>query len=781
MQAPKSNALWRVMQQVESGGILLDNASLVRYRHYRFGEFDRSLVGSLVRHFISSETIRYGNVGVSHRGLMTESSFRMLVLRLACIPILCLLGLLAILGVELREIALLRFAGAQATTVLLQTDDLQKSMIDEETGIRGYLAAKNVLFLQPYNEASARFDGELSSLQRSASPSLTLSTKIAAISASYKRFNDVNQLLIKDGVSDAPNVDLLTQQKQAMDILRAELAELTTEQLRVRESNRASLAHIFGRLPAIGIGGGALIAVLLLWYGNALFREITSAFRKQLYETELQRDYFATTLHSLGDAVIVCDPSGGVTLMNPAAVEATRWTNEQAKGQPLETVFRIVNEETRNTVESPVAKVLRVGGVVGLANHTVLIRRDGTEIPIDDSGAPISGRDGEIAGVVLVFRDTSERKQSEEALRLSNLSRLRLAAIIDSAEDAIIGKDLNGIVTSWNEGAGRMYGYSAADMVGQSILRLIPRDLQHEEEEILRKIRAGERIEHYETTRTKKDGDTIEVSVTISPIRDESGRIIGASKIARDISGRKRVERVLLQSEKLAATGRMAATIAHEINNPLESLVNLIFLARQNSGPDGEVHGYLLTAEAELERLSHIARQTLGFYRDNGLPTEVHLHQLIENVLSVYGSRLASAGITIDKQFQDERPVLVRKGEILQIFSNLVTNAIDAMRNGGILSVSTQEIVGSAADGIQTIMRDSGVGIRQEHLTQIFEPFFTTKGNLGTGIGLWVTKQLIETRGGEISVASGTEIGNSGTVVTIFIPFAAPSYGEQAT
>jgi PAS domain S-box-containing protein len=463
--------------------------------------------------------------------------------------------------------------------------------------------------------------------------------------------------------------------------------------------------------------------------------------------------------------------------MNPTAIEATWWTNEQANGQTLETVFRIINEGTRQTVESPVAKVLRVGGVVGLANHTLLVRRDGTEIPIDDSGAPIRDKNGEIVGVVLVFRDITERKQSEVALRQSNESRLRLAAIIDSADDAIVSKDLNGIVSTWNEGASKLFGYSADEMQGQPIRRLIPEELQYEEDEILRKIRAGERTEHYETTRTKKNGDKVEVSVTISPIRDESGKIIGASKIARDISNRKRVERLLVQSEKLAATGRMAATIAHEINNPLESLVNLIYLARQNSEPDRDVHDYLLTAEGELERLSHIARQTLGFYRDNGSPTEVYFHQLMENVLSVYSSKLLAAGITTDKQFHDRRAVLVRKGEILQIFSNIVTNAADAMRQGGVLSISIREIVGSMGDGIQTIIRDNGMGIRQEHLAQIFEPFFTTKGDVGTGIGLWVTKQLIEARGGEISITSSTQNGVSGTTVTIFIPLAVPSPG----
>jgi PAS domain S-box-containing protein len=706
---------------------------------------------------------------------MTESAFRRSLLRLALIPILSLLAFLAILGLQLRKIARLRLALSQATTILLQSDLVQKSMIDEETGIRGYLATKDSLFLQPYNEAAARFQSEFYTLQGMAASEPPLAAKVARLAAGYKKFEGTNQLLVKSPLSNGANVDLLTQQRLAMDGLRVELVSIDRELTHVRETNRKSLRRVLGRLPAIVIGFGSLIMVLLLWYGNALFREITSAFRRQLHETALQRDSLETTLQSIGDAVIVCDSAGKVTLMNPTAVKATGWMIGQAKGEPLDRIFRIINEHTREDVEGPIAKVFRAGTTVGLANHTLLVRRDGTEIPIDDSGAPIRGQNGEIVGVVLVFRDITERKQNEEALRESNASRLRLAAIIDSADDAIISKDLKGVVSSWNDGATKLFGYSADEMIGEPILRLIPEELQYEEGEILQKIKAGERIHHFETKRRKKSGDAFEISVTISPIRDEAGTVIGASKIAREITDRKRVERLLVQSEKLAAAGRMAATIAHEINNPLESLMNLIFLARQDSASNGKVHDYLVTAEGELERLSHLARQTLGFYRDTSSPTEAYLHQLMENVISVYRSKLLAAGITIDKQFHELRKVLIRRGEFLQVYSNIITNAADAMRQGGALSLSTREIVGPWGDGIETVIRDTGTGIRPEHLTQIFEPFFTTKGELGTGIGLWVAKQLVESRGGTISVASSTEEGNSGTSVTIAIPFVPPT------
>jgi len=320
-----------------------------------------------------------------------------------------------------------------------------------------------------------------------------------------------------------------------------------------------------------------------------------------------------------------------------------------------------------------------------------------------------------------------------------------------------------------------MFGYSSKEMIGQPILRLIPTELYYEEEEILRKLRAGERVDHYETRRTRKDGSSIEVSVTISPIKDESGRVIGASKIARDISDRKRMERLLVQAEKIAATGRMAAAVAHEINNPLEAVMNLIYLARQNTPASSQAHQYLTTADEELGRVSHIARQTLGYYRDTSSPTEVHLHDLIENVLAIYRSRLLAWEISVDTQFNDLKKILVSRGEFIQVFSNLITNAIDAMASGGSLHLSARTLMSATGDGIQVVIRDTGSGIRQEYLEKIFEPFFTTKGDLGTGIGLWVTKQLIEKRGGRIWVASNTDPGKSGTAVTLFVPFVAPA------
>jgi PAS domain S-box-containing protein len=480
------------------------------------------------------------------------------------------------------------------------------------------------------------------------------------------------------------------------------------------------------------------------------------------------RFHLAAIIDSSDDPIISKDLKGIIITWNAAAERVFGYQPEEIIGQ---SILRLIPPELHHE-EDEILRKLQEGQRID-HYETIRVKKSGERFPVSVTISPVRDDTGRVIAASKIARDISDRTKTDE-------TRYRLAAIVDSADDAIISKDLNGVIRTWNEGAHRMFGYSAEEMIGQPVLRLIPRELHYEEDEILQRLRSGNRIDHYETTRRRKNGDKVEVSVTISPIRDQSGRVIGASKIARDISDRKRIERLLVQSEKLAATGRMAAAIAHEINNPLESLMNLIFLARQNCPDGSKGNRYLLTAEEELERVSHIARQTLGYYRDTGSPAEIHLHDLIQNVLTVYNSKLISAGISVDTRFDDLQKITVSKGEMLQVFSNVIANAIDAMPHDGRLAISARKLMNAGSDGIQVVVRDSGTGISQENLPKVFEPFFTTKGDLGTGIGLWVAKQLIDTRGGQISISSTTEQGKSGTTVTIFIPFALSGPREHA-
>lgn len=241
------------------------------------------------------------------------------------------------------------------------------------------------------------------------------------------------------------------------------------------------------------------------------------------------------TLRSIGDAVLTTDAKGKVTSLNTAAEELTGWSTSEAVGRPMTEVFRISNFLTREPVEDPVARVLESGAVVGLANHTVLEARNGTLRPIDDSAAPIKDPSGAIVGVILIFRDVSVRYQAEEMRR-------RLAAIVESSDDAIYSKDMDGRILTWNAGAERLFGFTAAETIGQSVEVLFPPDRRDEVDLILSSVAQGRATNHFETVRRRKDGSLVTVSVNASPIRNPNGSIAGASVIARDISRQRRAE-----------------------------------------------------------------------------------------------------------------------------------------------------------------------------------------------------------------------------------------------
>lgn len=367
----------------------------------------------------------------------------------------------------------------------------------------------------------------------------------------------------------------------------------------------------------------------------------------------------------------------------------------------------------------------------------------------------LNNRMGELQKAHQVQRDASKRLGE-------------LAAIVASSGDAIISKDLNGIVTSWNQAATRILGYNSEEMIGTSILRLIPEHLHADETVILENIRSGERIEQFETVRLTKSGELIDVSLTVSPVRDETGAITGASKILRDISSKKRIETSLLQAEKIAAAGRMAATIAHEINNPLEAVVNLLYLLRPSIQDEQGIQ-YLQAAEDELTRVSHIARQTLGFYREHASADSASLAELVAQTLVIYEPRCSALGICIESSLESSKRIVLRRGEIMQVISNLIANAIYAMPSGGDLRIAVRDTA-SPRDGILLSIADTGIGIEPQNLSQVFEAFFTTRSAIGTGIGLFVARQFIEGHGGTIHIDSSTAAESHGTIVSIFLP-----------
>ena len=298
----------------------------------------------------------------------------------------------------------------------------------------------------------------------------------------------------------------------------------------------APRGHVdFGRVAtAVGMIAYLFTCALIIVIGEVARRAEARAFQ--------QRETSRVTLQSIGDGVITTDTKGCVTYINGVAAALTGWSLDQAVGQPLERVFNIVNEVSRKVVENPSTKALREGVVVGLANHTILIKKDGTECPIDDSAAPIRNEEGHVSGCVLIFRDvTAQRLAERDKANQLHTARL-LASIVESSNDAIIRKSLNGTIESWNAAAEQLFGYTAEQAVGQHISIVIPPERLADEDKIIASLKLGKRIQHYETERVRSDGKRIIVSLTISPIKDESGNVVGASKIVRDITAKKRAE-----------------------------------------------------------------------------------------------------------------------------------------------------------------------------------------------------------------------------------------------
>jgi PAS domain S-box-containing protein len=476
----------------------------------------------------------------------------------------------------------------------------------------------------------------------------------------------------------------------------------------------------------------------------------------------------AAIVESSDDAIVGKDLNGIVNSWNAAAERMFGYKPEEIIGR---SVLTLIPPELQHE-EPMILSKLRAGESIE-HYETRRVRKNGEVFDVALTISPIKDASGRVIGASKIARDITERRRADEA-------RFRLAAIVESSDDAIIGKDLKGMITSWNNGATRMFGYEADEIIGRSVLTLIPPELQHEEPTILAKLQAGARIEHYETRRVTKHGRILDVSLTISPIKDSSGRITGASKIARDISHRKAAEAALIEKERLAASGRLAATLAHEVNNPLESIMNLAFLLAHDETITSEARTYADLLLREVQRASEITRQTLGFYRSSKIPGEVHIDELLDAVLTSKEKKITAKAIQVEKQRAEHMdPITGFPGEIRQVFDNLIENAIDALHYGGRLRVRSRPILTPNGRAVSVVICDNGPGIPRSLRDQIFEPFFTTKQNKGSGLGLWVTRSIVHKHHGDVRLRTSNSHGASGTIFRIILPMNA-SFEAQA-
>ena len=369
---------------------------------------------------------------------------------------------------------------------------------------------------------------------------------------------------------------------------------------------------------------------------------------------------------------------------------------------------------------------------------------------------------------ISVFAGSMARQKTLAESRADRTTR-EMAAIVEYSCDAIFATSPDGKITSWNRSAEHLYGYAAEEAVGMPVARLAPIERHAEVERNRLILNAGGHVDPYQTERIRKDGTRWPVLLSVSPLLDTRGHIVGACAIARDISAEKQSEEAVRRSEKLATAGRLAASIAHEINNPLEAVINLLYLARNDSSNAAQ---YLTMAEQEVGRVAHLAQQTLGFVRDTNSATSVEPAAIMDEILQLYSRKLEGRQIRVARRYKDVRPIRCYPGELRQLLANLVVNAADAMSSQGSLSVRVApgRDWSNAREGIRITVADNGTGIPRENLRRIFEPFYTTKIDTGTGLGLWVSNGIVRKHGGSIRVRSRVNGHNHGTVFSIFLP-----------
>ena len=545
-----------------------------------------------------------------------------------------------------------------------QTLYLEKLLIDEETGLRGYQTTRDPTFLEPYHAAEQRLPNVLAQRRdatRTPERRAALNELTAAYNAWHSGFAMPVIATIQAG-GQTNDLELNLEGKRQMDDLRARVASLNTLTRQRRNEYTTHWEHQVRTLSILLLFAAVLLGLVLGFYIRRLLQDVSSAFRQshdvlrmRAEQTFRSEQRLRTTLQSIGDAVVTCDPQGAIENMNAVAEQLTGWTAEQARGKPLGDVFHILDEFTREPIENPVEKVKRLNRIVAVSNHTLLKQRDGTELFIDDSGAPIRDKAGALIGVVLVFRDITLARKSQEAL---------------------------------------------------------------------------------------------------------------------------------LANEKLAVAGRLAATIAHEIHNPLDSISNLLFLMDGQSTPE-EHDQFLELARQEVSRVTQISRAMLSLYRESRAPVAIDLKDMLESILLLMDRRFVSLGVIIEPNLPPDLVIHGFPAELRQVFTNLLTNAAEASAaQPGALDAEASPVIHvearacaahTASDGLPrgsgalVCITDHGPGIPLAIQEQLFRPFFTTKGERGTGLGLWVSRGIITKHGGSIDLHSSVAREDHGTTIEVFL------------
>lgn len=580
---------------------------------------------------------------------MNVREFRRILRQTLFVPIALLLILAGFFLLQLARFSKALGALDHSDQITTRIVELQKLILDQETGLRGYELNNDPVMLAPYTSGMDLIQRDFAVLRSALIGNEEQEQRLAVVRDRYQIWLDRAQRMIAKDPALVNSPQIHQQNKMMMDGIRNEVnAMLIAEETR-RQKLSEGAPGIEHREFVVILAACLLIGVLVALFTRERLRRVSSSYDGTLAELERQthelresRQWFQTTLESIGDAVIACDVHGRVQFMNAVATGLTGWSTQEAIGRQLDEVFHIINEQTREAVENPVEKVRRLNKVVGLANHTALISRQGKEYVIDDSAAPIRDEKGTLTGIVLVFHDVTEQRRTEAAL----------------------------------------------------------------------------------------------------------------------ISG-----------EKLAVAGRLAASIAHEIHNPLDSVANLLFLLRDERDW-ARRNEYLRMAEQELGRTMQISRTMLSLYREPKSPVPVDLKELIDGVLLLLDRRIAQQQIELKAEFRERCVVDGFPAELRQVMANVLVNAIEAAGQHGRVRIRLEAALADEfhETGALIEVADSGPGVQDANAARIFQPFFTTKGEHGTGLGLWVSMGIVQKHGGTIQLENCSDEYYAGACAQIFLP-----------
>ena len=494
---------------------------------------------------------------------------------------------------------------------------------------------------------------------------------------------------------------------------------------------------------------------------------------------------FRLVVEAAPNAVVMSDRAGVIILVNAQAERLFGYARAELIGQSVDLLvperFRARHPGMRAAfLADPRPRPMGVG------RDLFGVRKNGSEFPVEIGLNPIETDEGMLVLAAIV--DITERKAAESVLRDGEHRYRSLAAIVESSDDAIIGTDLDGVVTTWNKAAERIFGYAATEMIGQPVIRLAVPGHESDVVAILDRIRQGGRADHYETTRRRKDGSFVQISLTESPIRDAAGRLVGISKVSRDVTSARMAEAALRESEarlqevqaelahvsRLSAMGQMAAVVAHELNQPLTAIANYmdaaaVLLDRGGALPDARLRGAIERAAEQAKRAGQIIQRLRGFAsRGDSEKRFEPVPPLVREAaeLAMLGARQSG----IDIRVQSELPaavVLADKIQIQQVLLNLLRNAVEAVADRQSPEVYlSAEVVGET---VRISVADNGPGLPDEVRARLFEPFVSTKRS-GMGIGLSICHTIVTAHDGELSAEPNPQ---GGTIFRVTLPVAA--------